>query len=139
MKIRAIVTGVTGMVGEGVPHGCLDHVAVETVTRLLLVSDASSRGLDVVRTIREVADRTVKHRHAGLALNRIADDGEVRRLSLPPDLAFAGWVPEDVAIRSADIMSASAPTLPGSPALSAVRDVLERLLEAKAPRETAPA
>ncbi|MFF2482296.1 NAD-dependent epimerase/dehydratase family protein [Paenibacillus sp. NPDC058071] len=31
MKIRAIVTGVTGMVGEGVLHECLQHPDVESV------------------------------------------------------------------------------------------------------------
>lgn len=31
MKIRAIVTGATGMVGEGVLHECLQHPAVERV------------------------------------------------------------------------------------------------------------
>src|SRR5690349_25117148 len=31
MKIRAIVTGVTGMVGEGVLHECLLHPDVESV------------------------------------------------------------------------------------------------------------
>lgn len=30
-KIRAIITGVTGMVGEGVMHECLDHPLVESV------------------------------------------------------------------------------------------------------------
>ena len=30
-KIRVIVTGVTGMVGEGVLHECLQHPAVESV------------------------------------------------------------------------------------------------------------
>ena len=31
MKIRAIITGVTGMVGEGVMHECLNHADVEQV------------------------------------------------------------------------------------------------------------
>jgi hypothetical protein len=31
MKIRAIITGVTGMVGEGVLHECLNHPAVEHI------------------------------------------------------------------------------------------------------------
>lgn len=31
MKIKAIITGATGMVGEGVLHECLMHPAVETV------------------------------------------------------------------------------------------------------------
>ena len=31
MKIRAIITGVTGMVGEGVLHECLQHADVERV------------------------------------------------------------------------------------------------------------
>ncbi len=31
MKIKAIVTGSTGMVGEGVMHECLNHPEVESV------------------------------------------------------------------------------------------------------------
>jgi len=31
MKIRAIITGATGMVGEGVLHECLHHPDVESV------------------------------------------------------------------------------------------------------------
>jgi len=31
MKINAIVTGATGMVGEGVLHECLNHLEVESV------------------------------------------------------------------------------------------------------------
>ncbi len=31
MKIKAIITGTTGMVGEGVMHECLHHPAVEEV------------------------------------------------------------------------------------------------------------
>jgi len=31
MKIKAIITGVTGMVGEGVLHECLQHLDVESV------------------------------------------------------------------------------------------------------------
>jgi len=31
LKIKAIITGVTGMVGEGVMHECLNHPEVETV------------------------------------------------------------------------------------------------------------
>ena len=31
MKIKAIITGVTGMVGEGVLHECLMHFDVESV------------------------------------------------------------------------------------------------------------
>ncbi|HYD19833.1 MAG TPA: NAD-dependent epimerase/dehydratase family protein, partial [Flavipsychrobacter sp.] len=35
MKLRAIVTGATGMVGEGVLHECLNHADVE---RVLVIS-----------------------------------------------------------------------------------------------------
>ena len=101
---------------------------MEMVTHLLLVSDASSRGLNVVKTIKDVADRTVKYRQAGMVLNRIVDGDEARRLSLPADLACIGWVPEDNAIRSADIAGTSVLTLPESPALSTVRDIVDRLV-----------
>ena len=39
MKIKAIVTGVTGMVGEGVMHECLLHPDVEQV---LIINRKSS-------------------------------------------------------------------------------------------------
>ncbi len=105
---------------------------METVTHLLLVSDASSRGLNVVKTIRDVADRTVKYHRAVMVLNRIAGGEEARGLSLPPGLECAGWIPEDGAIRSADIAGTSVLTLPESPALAAVRGILDRLLESHA-------
>lgn len=118
---------------------------METVTHLLLVSDASLRGLNVVKTIRDVADRTVKYRRAAMVLNRIAGEGEARRLTLPAGLDCAGWIPEDSAIRSADIAGTSVLSLAESPALAAVRGILDRLLESPAPagkdeqRETARA
>ena len=31
MKIKAILTGATGMVGEGVLHECLQHDAIESI------------------------------------------------------------------------------------------------------------
>ncbi len=110
---------------------------MEMVTHLLLVSDASSRGLNVVKTIKDVADRTVKYHRAGLVLNRIVDEDEVGRLSLPADPACVGWVPEDAAIRSADIAGMSVLTLPESPALSTVREIVERLIPRAADRHTA--
>lgn len=42
MKIRAVVTGVTGMVGEGVVHECLQHKDVE----LVLVIGRKSCGIN---------------------------------------------------------------------------------------------
>lgn len=41
MKIKAIITGVTGMVGEGVLHECLNHSEVESV----LVISRKPRGV----------------------------------------------------------------------------------------------
>jgi CO dehydrogenase maturation factor len=108
---------------------------MEMVTHLLLVSDASSRGLNVVRTIKDVADRTVKYRQAGMVLNRIVDEGEARRLFLPADIECIGWVPEDNAIRTADITGTSMLTLPETPALSALRDIVERLVPRPADME----
>jgi hypothetical protein len=77
----------------------------------------------------------VKYRRAAMVLNRIAGEGEAGRLSLPPGLDCTGWIPEDSAIRSADIAGMSVLTLPESPALSAVRGILGRLLEPSGPAD----
>ena len=49
MKIKAIITGATGMVGEGVLHECLAHPAVESV--LLIVRRPSGRKHQKLREI----------------------------------------------------------------------------------------
>ena len=47
---------------------------MEQVTHLLLVTDQSRKGLQVIQTIKDVADRLVMYERLGVAVNRITQD-----------------------------------------------------------------
>jgi len=94
---------------------------LSTVTHLLLVSDASAKGLKVISTIGTVADQAVHYEKAGLLLNRIRGEGEKDRLSLPEAIPLIGWIPEDDGIREADITGRNLMEIPHCPAIEAVR------------------
>lgn len=76
---------------------------MDRVTHLLLVSDASFKGIQVARAVREVAEKTVSFETAGLVLNRIRGEGEIGRISLPAEIPLLGWLPESDSLRECDI------------------------------------
>jgi CO dehydrogenase maturation factor len=104
---------------------------LSTVTHLLLVSDASAKGLKVTETIRSVAGKAVSYEKAGLLLNRIRGEEEKGRLSLPRDIELIGWIPEDDGIREADITGRNLMEIPSCPAVNAVHDLLDSFLRGK--------
>lgn len=97
---------------------------LERVTHLILVSDLSAKGINVARTIHEVAGEAVKFDRAGLIINRVRDAAELDQVRLPEQLVFLGPVPEDAIIRSADIAGESFLGLPGAAAFEAVEQCL---------------
>ncbi|HOD16697.1 MAG TPA: AAA family ATPase [Spirochaetota bacterium] len=111
---------------------------METVTDLLLVSDASAKGLNVVRTIRDVSARLVEHGRAWLMLNRIRGAAELDRLALPDGMDLLGWVPEDENVRLTDIEGGSLLAMRPGPALEAVAACLPRLESAGTERSGQP-
>ncbi len=102
---------------------------MEKVTHLILVSDASAKGLNVVRTIKQVSDRAVAYDQVGLILNRIHGSEEFESLSLPEEIPLLGWVPEDTQIREYDREQRSLLDLPEDAALEAVRECVARLVQ----------
>jgi CO dehydrogenase maturation factor len=101
---------------------------MEKVTHLILVSDASRKGISVVQTIKEVSDSAIEYEKAGLILNRLRDAEEREKLSIPQALNCMGWVPEDDTIRSFDIEGRSILEIENSPAVDAVENCLSVLL-----------
>ncbi len=94
---------------------------METVTHLVLVSDASVKGINVVNTIKQVADTAIEYEAAGLIFNRIRGKEEYNRLSNAAGIDILGWLPEDDQIRTADMEGKSLLDLPDGP----VPDALE--------------
>jgi CO dehydrogenase maturation factor len=101
---------------------------METVTHLILVSDASAKGINVVKTIKDVSDDAIHYEKAGLILNRLRDQSEFEKLVIPPELNCLGWIPEDNTIRSFDIEGRSILEIDDSPAIAAVKNCLEAML-----------
>jgi CO dehydrogenase maturation factor len=97
---------------------------MEKVTHLVLVSDPSAKGLNVVKTIKEVSDSAVAYEKHGLIINRIRSQAEWKRMSIPTGLASIGWIPEDDTIRSFDIDGRSILEIEDTPAMGAVRNCL---------------
>ena len=85
----------------------INRRVLERVTHLVLVSDASARGIRVAETIGEVARQAVSFGAVGLVLNRIRGEEEMQRLRLPEGINCLGWVPEDAAVRDADVRGES--------------------------------
>ena len=100
---------------------------MEKVTHMILVSDASRKGLNVVSTIKEVSDQAIEYERAGLILNRLKDVSERDNLEIPPTLELLGWIPEDNLIRQFDIKGDPLLDLPGGEAYGALRGALDRM------------
>ena len=50
---------------------------MEKVTHLVLITDTSRKGTQVVQTIRKVADELVMYEQAGVIINRVPDESIV--------------------------------------------------------------
>lgn len=99
---------------------------LETVTHLVLVSDLSAKGLNVARTIHEVAREAVKFDRAGLIINKTRES-DLENFSLPEGIPFLGAIAECDEIRSADMRAESFLQLPDNACFKAVRQCLATL------------
>ena len=100
---------------------------MERVSHIILVSDASAKGLNVVNTIRSVAGSAIEYEKMALILNRLHDEKERSKLDIPLELTCIGWIPEDDTVRSFDIQGKSFLDLPDCPAVRASKQCLVEL------------
>ncbi len=100
---------------------------MENVSHLILVSDASARGLNVAKTIKEVSDSAIQYQKAGLIINRLKEETEIERLLIPDGLDCVGWIPEDETIRQYDIKGRSILDMAVTPGLKAARNCMRQM------------
>ena len=100
---------------------------MEKVTHLILVSDASVKGIHVAGTILEVSDKVIHYDRAGLIINRVRDQKEYEKLVIPETLDRLGWIPEDDLIRASDIEGKSLLDINASTALAALERCLAEI------------
>jgi CO dehydrogenase maturation factor len=99
---------------------------MEAVTHLILVSDASQKGIHVCRTIQQVAASVVPYQQAGLILNRMREEDAALLTGLSP-LPHIGTISESEQVRRFDIEGRSLLSLPDGGALQAVRRSLTHM------------
>ncbi len=75
---------------------------MEKVTHLLLVSDASKKGIGVIHTIRDVAMELGMYNRAGAIINRIKNE-TVRNMVDTGDIEVLSFIPEDETLGLMDI------------------------------------
>lgn len=105
----------------------INRRVLEKVTHLLLVSDLSAKGINVVKTIHDVARSAVGFERAGLIINRVRSAVELAGVSLPESIDFLGHIPEDDILRRADIEAMNFLKLPETPAFGALEQCLEKI------------
>ncbi len=99
------------------------------VTHLLLVSDASLKGINVCRDIQTVAAAAIAYRVRGVIINRLRPQEKDFLATLPCDLAPAGRIPESETVRRFDMEGQSLLRLPECRALQSLRACLGSVLQ----------
>ena len=108
----------------------INRRVMEKVTDLILVSDGSKKGIDVVKTIDGVAKSLGMCNRSGLVINRVGRP-EVRELicgTLEGGPELLGFTGEDEELAMLDIKGMSLAQLPeDSATVAAMKDILKKL------------
>lgn len=123
--VNAYLRQVIGLLIHGYDYVVVDSEAgieqvnrrvLEKVTHLLLVSDASKKGTQVIRTVKRVADELVMYEKCGAVINRVPGPGA-------PDWIDTGGIPilavigEDASQTEFDILGKTVFDLPQDAAI----------------------
>lgn len=94
----------------------INRRVMQKVTHLLLISDASRKGIEVIKTIRDVAGEMVEFDKVGAFLNRIEDMSLIENIEMG-DIELLGVLPSDSNILSFDAKGRNFMELPDDSAL----------------------
>ncbi len=105
----------------------INRRVLERVTHLLLVSDASRKGLQVIRTVRQVAQELVMYEQCGAVINRVPE-GIAREEIDTGDIPVLAVIGEDPAQTEFDILGKTVFDLPeNSGVLAGTKQALRAL------------
>ena len=100
---------------------------MEKVTHLILVTDQSKKGAQVIATIKQVADELIDYDRIGVIVNRVTNPELVGEFS-SPGVPVLSYIPADSAFAANDIMGRSVMALPAdSSMLNGVREALHNI------------
>lgn len=94
----------------------INRRVIQKVTHLLLISDASRKGIEVIKTIRDVAEELVEFDRVGVLLNRIEDMSLIKAINTG-GIELLGVIPSDKNILQYDIGGRNLMELPDDTAV----------------------
>ena len=118
-KVNAYLKEVISLLADNFDYVIIDGEAgieqvnrrvMEKVNHLILVSDASKKGIEVCKTIKKVASNLMMYEKEGLILNRINEAVDVDKLNLT-DLNLLDVIPDDKDMMLLDVNGQSIFTL----------------------------
>ncbi len=80
----------------------INRRVMEMVTNLVLVTDVSTRGRNIVHTIKELAQKAISYKKTGVIFNRIQSPADLEQILLDLHLPLIGSLPESELIRKFD-------------------------------------
>jgi len=132
-KVNAYLKEIISMIAGAFDYVVIDGEAgieqinrrvMEKVTHLIFISDASRKGLDVVRTINKVASELVMFDKSGLIINRVPDMSVCDSLE-HGNIDLLACIPDDRQMTMYDIMGKTTFALPeGSEMIKGAREAL---------------
>ncbi|MBQ7741184.1 MAG: cobyrinic acid a,c-diamide synthase, partial [Eubacterium sp.] len=104
----------------------INRRVMEKVTHLILVSDASKKGTQVINTIKEVADRLVMYEKLGAIINRLPSRDLISHIDTN-GIPVLSYIENDSNLALYDIEARSILELPDdSEVVVGVREALEK-------------
>ncbi len=119
-KINTYLKGVISILSQDFDYVVIDGEAgieqinrrvMEKVTHLLLITDASKKGTDVIKTIKSVADDLVMYEKIGVIVNRIPDESVISHINTG-DIPVLSYIKTDSNLAIFDIEGKDITALP---------------------------
>ena len=127
-RINSYLKEVITMISEQFDYVVIDGEAgIEQINRRVMeISDTSKKGLEVIKTIENVAMELVKYDRIGLIVNRVEDPAMIERL-YTRGLELLAAIPSDKKLALYDFEGRSIMELPEeSPVVVNVRDAMQK-------------
>ena len=135
-KVNAYLKEVISLLADDFDYVVIDGEAgieqisrrvMEKVTHLILVTDPSRKGTQVVQTIKRVADEMVMYERCGAVINRVSDPDALPYIKIE-DIPVLAVIADDKAHAANDIKGLSVFNLPqDAPVMQGARQALEKL------------
>lgn len=135
-SVNAFLKEIVSMFSEEFDYVVIDGEAgieqinrrvMEKVTHMLLVTDPSKKGTQVIRTIKKVADELVMYKEIGVIVNRINDESLTKEI-FTEEIPVLAYIPDDKELALFDIKGRSIVELPDDSKLVAgVQQAIETM------------